>query len=373
MIEFVTAGQIDETIASYYKEHRIVISFYAAILYLKKMGQTLKQRPLPPDFSKWNLEDLPGLLDLFSRIPIPIVTEENAIAAENANREFYDTFTAVFRQPIMMQTLDHPEHKREPSNNVRIIYVLKGSCHITLGTWSTVLENESIVILSADMDIYLEGGREDIILNVYIDRSLFSKSFFADMQDDYVMIPFFEQGIYEARNGIIYFKALQPEHIHSIFQRLMIEMCTSDSHSEYIIRSYIRTLCIELNRASKIYSASIMDDVPDSGNRLVHVFPSMLQYMRAHYETISLGLLADHFGYDSAYLSKMFRKFTGSNFTSILTKIRMESAQQLLLESPKKIEAIALQIGYDSFDHFSRVFKKTYGMTPTEYRRQHLS
>lgn len=372
MIEYVTMGQIEDAIESYYDDHGVVMSFYAALLYLKRKGMTAASEPTPPDFSKWNLNDLPGLLDLFSRIPIPLITEENSIAEENAQRNFYEAATTVFKQPCLMQTLDHPEHEREPSNSVRIIYVLKGSCRITLGKWSDTLESESVVILSSDMNLFLETGRKDIVLNAYIDRSHFNKSFFADMRPDDVLIPFFESGIYEAKNGVIHFKALQPDHIHSIFQRLMIEMCHKDIHTESIMHEYIRLLCIELNRASMIYSDSVMDEWTDAGNRLVQVFPAMLQYIRAHYDTVSLTSLSERFCYDSAYLSKMFKKLTGSNFTSILTQIRLEAAEQLLLDGNKKVDRIAAQVGYDSYDHFARMFKKKYGVTPHEFRRQHV-
>lgn len=96
----------------------------------------------------------------------------------------------------------------------------------------------------------------------------------------------------------------------------------------------------------------------DASNRLVQVFPAILQYLRIHYNTISLDSLAEHFHYDSAYLSKMIKKMTGSNFTSILTQIRLDTAENLLLTTNKKPSAIAFEIGYDSYDHFVRLFKK---------------
>lgn len=370
MMEFVTMGQVEDAIEHYFAEHQAVMSFYSALIYLKQNGMTSLQCPESPDFSKWDLTDLQGLLSLFAHIPIPVMIQEDTIAEENAHRSFYEAGATIFKQPARMQTLDHPEHERQPSNSVRIIYILKGSCRVTLGKWSEMLQNESVIILSSDMNIYLETGRNDVVLNVFIDRSHFNKAFFIGMSPDDILLHFFERAIFQAKDGIMQFKILRPDHIHSIFQHMLIEMCNKDDHSDSIIRGYVRLLCMELNRASMIYSESIVDDWSDASNRLIQVFPSVLQYIRAHYANISLDDLADRFHYDSAYLSKMFKKLTGTNFMTILTQTRLDAAEHLLMATDTSASNIAKQVGYGSYDHFIRVFKKKHGISPAEYKRQ---
>lgn len=68
----------------------------------------------------------------------------------------------------------------------------------------------------------------------------------------------------------------------------------------------------------------------------------------------------------------MIKKMTGSNFTSILTQIRLDTAENLLLTTNKKPSAIAFEIGYDSYDHFVRLFKKRTGFTPNEFRKNKI-
>ena len=368
VVEYVTMGQIESAIEEYYQAHGTIMSFYAALIYLQQQGKTFTQQPIAPDFTKWNLNDLNGLLNMFAGIPIPLMVDESGIADERTHRGYYEAYTSVFKQPCLLQTLDHPEHERQPSNSVRIIYVLKGKCRMTLGKWVEALESENVVLLSSDMNIYLDTGREDIVLNIFIDRSYFTQSFFANMSGDNLMKQFFERTIYDAKDGILQFKVLQPDHVHNIFQRLMIEMCHRDNYSEEIILGYIRLLCVELSRASRIYSDSITDEWSGARNRLVQIFPSILYYIRSHYDNISLETLADHFHYDSAYLSKMFKRLTGSNFMDILTQTRLNAAKQLLKNTKKAPNLIAAEVGYDSYDHFARLFKKKYGVTPKEYR-----
>lgn len=369
MVEYITMGQIEKEIEQYYHKHHAMLSFYDALTRLTHRGASSPYPYSPaPDFAHWNLNNLDGLLTLFSHISVPLVVDDAGIAEENAQRALYGKAITVFKQPCHLQTLDHPEHAREPTNAVRIIYVLKGTCEVILDKWSAVLEEESVILLSSDMNVYLHSGERDIVLNVFVDKSHFAKSFFAGMPLDSVMTQFFERAIYDPKDGFVYFKLLQPEHVHSIYQRLLVEMNLQDSLSSSIIQEYIRLLCMELNRASMIYSGSVLDKWSDSGNRLLQAFPALLQYIRTHYESVSLTSLSERFHYDSAYLSKMIKKFTGKNFTSILTQTRMEAAEQMLRDGQKP-ESIAVQVGYESYDHFVRLFKKEYSITPTEFQR----
>ena len=49
------------------------MSFYAALIYLQRQGKTSTQRPIAPDFTKWDLNDLNGLLNMFAGVPIPLM------------------------------------------------------------------------------------------------------------------------------------------------------------------------------------------------------------------------------------------------------------------------------------------------------------
>ena len=68
------------------------------------------------------------------------------------------------------------------------------------------------------------------------------------------------------------------------------------------------------------------------------------------------------------YFCKMFRKFTGVNFTEFLSRVRIEKARNLLLNPNLRISEIAYEVGFQSLTHFNRVFKKLLGQSPTEFR-----
>ena len=60
---------------------------------------------------------------------------------------------------------------------------------------------------------------------------------------------------------------------------------------------------------------------------------------------------------------------TGENFTKMIRKQKMEKARHLLLETKNSIEKISEETGYNSADHFSRVFRQYYGISPQKYRK----
>ena len=57
-------------------------------------------------------------------------------------------------------------------------------------------------------------------------------------------------------------------------------------------------------------------------------------------------------------------------FQEAVKKERMKKARTLLKETDQTVETIAAEVGYENVEHFNRLFKKNYGLTPVQYRRQ---
>lgn len=94
-----------------------------------------------------------------------------------------------------------------------------------------------------------------------------------------------------------------------------------------------------------------------------------VSYIESHYaEPLTLETVALQTGLSPAYLSTLFKKETGNSFVEYLTLCRMNTAKQLLRHSSAPIAEIAERIGYMDSKYFSRVFTKTFGISPQKYR-----
>ena len=104
--------------------------------------------------------------------------------------------------------------------------------------------------------------------------------------------------------------------------------------------------------------------------RAIH---GLTRYLQEHLaEEISLSVLAEQFHLSAQYISQLFKSEIGVNFLAYLTNIRMERAKKLLLTTSLPIAQVSEQSGYGDYRVFTKVFKKSEGITPSQYRRDFL-
>ena len=97
---------------------------------------------------------------------------------------------------------------------------------------------------------------------------------------------------------------------------------------------------------------------------------AVCDYIAAHYqENISLGAIAEHMGYSSKYMSKLFKESMNWNLSDYINYVRIEKAKELLSETTETMERIQEMVGIPSRTTFLRVFKKFEGITPGQYRK----
>lgn len=104
------------------------------------------------------------------------------------------------------------------------------------------------------------------------------------------------------------------------------------------------------------------------------VMAEVMDYIKRHYRSdISLDSAAEYVSLSPRYLSKVFKDETGHNFTDYVTRVRLESALELILHSEETVEYIARSSGFNSAGYFIKKFKEQYGVTPGMYKNLHGS
>ncbi len=96
------------------------------------------------------------------------------------------------------------------------------------------------------------------------------------------------------------------------------------------------------------------------------------QYINEHYsEKIVLEDIAEIVSLNPVYFSVLFKKETGTNFSTYLVNVRLEKAKEMLSSTNETIAAVGESVGYKDSRYFSQIFTKTVGVKPVLYRKLH--
>ena len=110
------------------------------------------------------------------------------------------------------------------------------------------------------------------------------------------------------------------------------------------------------------------------GKQEERVITGITRYLQEHLsQEVSLSVLAERFHLNPQYISQLFKNEIGVGFLAYLTNIRMERAKHLLLSTSLSVAEVAEQSGYGDYRVFTKVFKKSEGITPSQYRRDFLN
>jgi AraC-like DNA-binding protein len=90
------------------------------------------------------------------------------------------------------------------------------------------------------------------------------------------------------------------------------------------------------------------------------------KYIHEHFSRASLSLseISAYLGVSPSHFCYQFAKETGQTFKEYLTKVRVEEARRLLLDTPLKVYEVSEKVGFLNPEHFSRVFKRHTGLSP---------
>lgn len=193
-------------------------------------------------------------------------------------------------------------------------------------------------------------------------------------------------------------KMKQPEQLTNLVHSLLDQYADIPSLSHIYIRHVCTTLLKMLigvlpaqsdedlqNVAKEVYSFRHFSDII----KMIEYYLSLVinifeqeqtvsnyaiyqveQYIRMHYsEDLTLNTLADLVYLNPNYLSNIFAQVTGCTLNKYIKQIRMEKAQELLLNTNMKVTDISQAVGYTNTSYFCKSFQKLFGTTPERFRQ----
>jgi AraC-like DNA-binding protein len=137
-------------------------------------------------------------------------------------------------------------------------------------------------------------------------------------------------------------------------------------------KAIVRIKAVLYSLASEFFEKC--DFVPSKRRQEGKTFVETARYISQNFRSrdISLSATASALGIHPVYLSRTFKAESGIPYTVYVNSIRASWAARLMNDHPeKRVSEIAFEAGFGSIRNFDRAFKTTYGITPTEFLRQH--
>ena len=159
------------------------------------------------------------------------------------------------------------------------------------------------------------------------------------------------------------------EVIKNLCGDLYKEFHSKNIWNNYMFKAKIVEIIILFDRVRRIQLNS--NKALNSDTTVPKNIWDIVYYIHTHYrEDLSLQKLAKMFYLSVPYLSTLLTKQFGISFVNLITEVRLRHACGLLASTDLKITDIAMEVGYDSYNSFSRVFRKKVGISATDYRKK---
>ena len=190
---------------------------------------------------------------------------------------------------------------------------------------------------------------------------------FTDVQFEHFAageVPLPEEG------AVIHTQGELRQKLFKIFTSMDAENVVRRTGRYYMLKSYLMQALLLLVREQTEPIAVTTGCSFKSANKK-YVVEQVIDYFEDHYaEKISLDQIADNTYLSTVYVSKIFKAETGDTPIRYLINIRLEKAKELLENGWEgSIQEVALEVGYDDAYHFSKLFKKRYGVSPSKVLR----
>ena len=233
-------------------------------------------------------------------------------------------------------------------NAVEFIYFINGGLEVSLN--GTTFRPKPREVIAINSSVVHSFAITDAPVNYYV---IIASDDFFKVNNLYSNNTFFEQFI---RN----------DELSNIFEKIIEEYNKKDDYSNISILTLLMSAFVFLCR-----NFDIKDNhsLPIESNK-VKMIRDAIEFIRENYDKqLTIDEIATSLHFSKGYLSHTFKKVTGYSLIEFLNLVRCQNARMLLLENYSVSQA-ALSSGFNEFSYFTRVFKKTMGILPSEASKE---
>ena len=358
---YITRGEFQNHLTKYLETQNREIDFLSLFRYLKNNG--LLYDKCPPERVYDYFEDMTDIdyLDYLNSAPLvfwddfgenesDMITEEAIIPKEK------DIF--------VLQHLNDLKDSIHKHDYFEINYVFNGQCRFYFEDEIKELKEGALCIISPFSKHEIKVDKNSAVVTICIRKSTFFTTFFSLLSQNDLLSLFFRTILYDSsKPNYLMFFTENTEPIKKIMRNLSLENTRYDTYSNNSCISWINLMFTivlrNYNHSMQFYNYEVSSD-----------FTLVLKYIQHNHHNITLSELAKMFHYTVPYISKLIKKNTGHNFCDLIKQLKMSDAVDYLIKTELKISEIAEICGYNSVDHFSRVFRSEYQVSPQRYRKE---
>ena len=343
-------------------------------------------------YSEWEAETLEMLEEFFSGHPSAMLFRSNIFSYGVLLKGQKESIKEITKECVgkIQGILNRKESKREwflaVGQPVERLSQIKKSYHTASRAFSQrYLYGENILYYDEMEMMEHRSGQADTNDNAYL------KKVDVNALNPAILQKFLSNGIQEEIENFVkdYFYAIGQEPMESLVFRNYVILnvrfsvitflkglgCDTEGmepeNTEEILVESGKNLENAIAYAEKMISRAITIRDQNSGNKNRSILKTAVDFIDEHYmdEDISLNTAANVANVSSNHFSALFSQNMGQTFIEYLTSLRMNKAKELLRCTGMRSSEIAGEIGYKDAHYFSYLFKKTQGMTPSDYRK----
>lgn len=266
--------------------------------------------------------------------------------------------------PVNVVTANIIEYPIHFHDDMEVVYVLEGSVGMKNGYYSYTLNQGDIFILNGrEVHSFYHTGQPNMVMMLQIDITFFSK-YYGNLKNS-----FFVTDMKNEDDENL-------EALRNILGRIMLDILDKGYGYEYKVIESAHNLLANLLANFQYFTMEdgrFVNEAKNIGNKvLAGRLNRITDYMYENYSRrLTLNEIADQEHLSIYYLSHVIKEATGLSFQELLSFIRVEESEKLLLGTNKKIGAISEESGFSAIRYYIKYFTKWFGMHPMEYRKKY--
>lgn len=258
---------------------------------------------------------------------------------------------------------EYPKHRH---NYIELMYVYSGEMTHIIDDKEIKLKEGDLLLLNQNIEHAVKYTNENDIIFNFIIMPKFLDFFSTMIEKNNYVSQFIFDSLYSYNNTGEYlvFNTQNNEQVRNYIETIITNIYRPKLNNQLELKLLVGLLLAELmDHPESIDAYSI-----DTYEKLI--IGSILKYISISYQEGSLTQLSEEINIPDYKICKILKNKIGKTFKQLIQDERLKVCTQLLLTTDIPITSIMYEVGYENITYFYNLFKKTYNMTPNEFRKQ---